>query len=87
MTCNIVFADADPSAVYRHNAKHGSHVFGGHVRYTRTEEQVDWDGMDVGICEGVEVIATFDEQPEDREIEALRDELGATALCVQPVQA
>ena len=85
MTCHIVFADADPLAVYMHNTRNRTFpdVFGGYIRGPLRSERVDWDGMDVGVCEGVEVVATFDMQPEDREIEALRDELGATALCVQ----
>jgi hypothetical protein len=85
MTYHVIFADATLHGVRYHNGRRDhENVIGGYVRRTMVAEHVDWDADGIGHDErGIEVIATFAERPEDREIEVLRDELGATAVCVR----
>lgn len=83
----IVFADANPSAVRAHNigvaaaAALGVEFIGPHARLIRNSG-VDWSDSNV-TPGGVEVVALYVDEPEDREVQSMMTALGATAVTVR----
>lgn len=72
----VVLADAIPELVRTY-----SHV----PDLREVDPPVCWD--DVSVTDGgIEIAAPFEDEPEDREVNELMNELGATAACVREVQ-